>query len=104
MPTPIFVLVVAAALIALWLAADRARTLVVCDVAQGKVRVVRGRLPPALLADLRDVAARHRLRRGTIVVRKEGGRPAVVLRDIDGDAARQQLRNVVGRFSLAAFR
>jgi Protein of unknown function (DUF3634) len=104
MPWPLFLLVIASALIVLYVAAERARTLAVCAIEGGKVRVVRGRLPAALLADIRDVVSRQRLPLGTIIVRKEDRRPTLRTRDIDDAIALQQLRNVVGRFPLAKFR
>jgi hypothetical protein len=94
----------AAALVLLWISADRARTFAECTIDGGVVRVVRGKVPPALLADLRDVASRNRLRSGRLVIRKSDGRPALTIHGVESEAARQQLRNVVGRFSSAAFR
>ena len=104
--TELGVLVVGALVgfVALWLAVDRARTLVVCEVHRGKVRIVRGRLAAAPLAEIVDVVARKRLVSGTIVVRKEAGAPAVRVKGIDDEAAVQQLRNAIGRFRLAQLR
>jgi hypothetical protein len=69
----------------------------------GKLSLERGRLPPALLDELDDVARRERLHDVVICAIVEGGQPRLV---VEGDAksAEQALRNVLGRFTLQQIR
>lgn len=100
----VFVVFLVAAVGALYVAADRARTLVVCAVDGGRVRIVRGRISAEALSEIADVVSRARLRSGRVVVRKEDGAVMVRVRGIDDKNAVQQLRNAIGRFSLARLR
>ena len=101
----LIVLVVAAIGVALlYVAADRARTLIVLDIDRGKLRTVRGRLPAEAIAEIADVVSRARLASGTIVVRKEDGAVMVRTRGIDDANVVQRLRNAVGRFPKARLR
>lgn len=89
-----------AVIVAVVVAADRRRTIAVCAFEGGKVRIVRGRLSPRVLSEVRDVAERNRLSGGKLVIRREN---RAIRLDLDGvgDArAAQQLRNVLGRFRL----
>ncbi len=97
-------LVLVAAVIALYVAADRARTIAVCDIERGKVTVTRGRLSPRVLGELRDIASRARIPHAKLVVRKENGAPALLLSGIDDERTAQQLRNTIGRFKIAELR
>lgn len=92
-----------AALVALYVSADRARTIAVVALERGSVRITRGRLPPRVLAEIRDVAERNRLQ-GLVTIRRESGAVRVDLGGIDDPRAAQQLRNVIGRFRLAELR
>ncbi|MCS6901279.1 MAG: DUF3634 family protein [Myxococcales bacterium] len=75
---------------------SRANELFTLDVTQGKVSVVRGKVPPSLLRDACDVL-RH-VERATITARMENGRPIVRAKGLS-EAQLQRMRNVVGRFS-----
>lgn len=97
-------LVLVALIAAVVLAADRARTIAVVRFAGGKALVVRGRLPPRVLAEIRDVAERNRLGGGSVTLKRESGAVKVVLSEVDDPRAAQQLRNVIGRFRLAELR
>jgi hypothetical protein len=99
----ILLLIALGALVALYVAADRARTIAVVEMERGKARVVRGKLPAKVLAEIRDVAERNRLT-GTVTIRRESGAVRVDLSGIDDPRATQQLRNVIGRFRLAELR
>lgn len=71
-------------------------------VRKGRVELVRGRLPPALLADVRDIFEKTTADADIRVV-SEQQRPRAIIRGVDGALA-QQVRNVVGRFRLAEIR
>jgi hypothetical protein len=89
--------VVVLAIAALWMAADRARTIAVCRFSLGRVQVVRGRLAPAPLAEVVEIGRAMRIHSGAVIVRREGGAVAVRVRGLDDQAA-QRLRNALGRF------
>lgn len=76
----------------------RANELFVLDVQQGKVTVLRGRVPPSLLRDARDVL--RDVPRATVTARLENGLPMIRATGLP-EAQLQRLRNVVGRFSKA---
>ena len=97
-------LLVAALVGAVVVAADRARTLAVVRFHRGKALVVRGRLPPRVLAEIRDVAERMRLEHGQVTLRRADGSVEVAIADVADPRAAQQLRNVIGRFRLAELR
>jgi hypothetical protein len=103
-------------LIPLVLALIRANELVCVRARGDRVTVVRGRIPPRLLADISDILRRPGGQRATnattatdatdvtlkIVV--EDGRPRVYAEGELSDAQRQQLRNVVGMWPVAKMR
>ena len=72
-------------------------------VRDGRAELVRGRLPPQLLADVRDVLANAHATRAEIRLVIEDGRPRVLARGLD-EASAQQLRNVVGTYTVAQVR
>lgn len=92
------------AIAALVVSADRRRTIAVIEMSRGRANVTRGRLPPRVLAEVRDVAERNRLATGKVVLRRESGEVRLDLHGIDDARAAQQLRNVIGRFRLAELR
>jgi len=103
----VILVVVALGFTALYVAADRARTLVVYRIApgsRGRLHVVRGRLPAEVKDEIEDVVKRAKLTTGTIIVRKEDGMVTVRTRGIRDENALQQLRNAVGRFPKARLR
>ena len=100
----IWVAVVVASLVALWFAAERARTVARCRVAGGDLAVIRGALPTRVTSELRDVVKRNKVDTVTFDIVREDGRPRLVLHGEVSAAAAQQLRNVVGRFKLAELR
>ena len=72
-------------------------------VRDGKLSLLRGRVPPRLLDDFGDVLSRRTITRADIRVVLEGGRPRVVATGVTDDEL-QQLRNVVGPYTSAQFR
>jgi hypothetical protein len=97
-------LVLFAAVGAVVVAADRARTLAVVRFERGKASVVRGRLPARVLLEIRDVAERMRVPSGSVTLRRDSGAVEVRLEGVTDPRAEQQLRNVIGRFRLAELR
>lgn len=99
----LLVLAAAAAGLLFW-SLRRALELFYVRVEHGRVRHVRGRVPPALLEDLRDVIQHAKIRDAELRVLRESGQPRLLLRgDVHPDHA-QQLRNVIGRFRIAQIR
>jgi hypothetical protein len=89
--------------IILFLAA-RARELFCLSVRDGRVLVVRGRIPGTLLSDIRDVVGQPLVRRATILaVKEEGGARLVMSGDID-EGRKQRLRNTFHLYPLANLR
>jgi hypothetical protein len=98
-------LIAAILAIPLVIAIRRSNELFVLDVAQGKVSVVRGRLPQRLLDDLVDVLERAKTETARIRVIVEEGRPRVVIGGGTLSETRlQQVRNVVGTYKLTQIR
>jgi hypothetical protein len=84
------------------LAIVRANELFYLRVRSGKVRIVRGRIPPRLLADMTDVvrAVDHVDLRGVT----EGGRPRLYVHgELDANCG-QRLRNLIGTWTTAQIR
>lgn len=85
----------------LWIALRRSTELFVLRVRDGETQHVRGRLPPMLLQELREILATPPVSTATVRVVRENGRPRVLVTGPLGEAQVQRLRNVVGRFPLA---
>lgn len=100
----LFAVVLVAAIVALYVAADRARTIAVCVFERGKVRVVRGRLRAEVVAEIADVAKRMSLGSGEVRVQKQKDVAVIVVKGVSDPRAEQQLRNALGRFPLARMR
>lgn len=99
----LFVVLAGVALGLVVFGAHRHASLFVIRVSNGQAHFVRGRIPPRLLADIKDVVRLNRAVEGTIRCVAEGG-SATVRADGFPDGAMQQLRNVVGTYQLAQIR
>jgi hypothetical protein len=100
---PLLLLLLAAGALWFW-SLRRSATLFVIRVRDGEAVLRRGRIPPALLADIKDIMRRSGAGRAEIRCEVSGGAPSLSLRgEVSADAA-QQLRNVVGRFTVSALR
>jgi hypothetical protein len=90
---------------ALWFwSLQRAATLFVIRVRGGETFLRRGRIPPPLLSDIKDIMRRSGCDHAEVRCDVSGGAPSLSLRgEVSADVA-QQLRNVVGRYSVAALR
>lgn len=86
-------------LIALVVAATRARQLCVLSVRAGKLLVMRGGLPGSLLEALADVVARGRTERATLRVVRDGERARLDARGLSPETL-QRARNVLGTYPL----
>jgi len=82
----------------------RANELFALSAHAGKLALLRGRLPPALLAEFSDIAQRERLDNAEIRVLSESGLPRLLLRGAPNPALEQALRNVLGRYPIARIR
>ncbi|MEO7035548.1 MAG: DUF3634 family protein [Polyangiaceae bacterium] len=91
------------ALLAIFYGLRRANELFALSARDGTLTVVRGRLPPALLSDLGEIAARERLGNVEIRVVSESGVPRLFSSGAP-PAFEQAARNVLGRFSVAQLR
>ncbi len=100
---PLTLLLLAAGVLWFW-SLRRSAVLFVVRVRDGEATLQRGRIPPPLLSDIKDIMKRAGVRRAELQCKVSGGAPTLSWRgDVSADVA-QQLRNVVGRFSVAALR
>ena len=86
------------------IAIRRATELFYLKIEKSSVRHVRGRLPPQLLEDIREIVRRSPVESAKIRVVSEGGSPRLVATGKLSDSALQQLRNVVGGYRLQQIR
>jgi hypothetical protein len=98
-----YLVLLAAAVIIVYLAA-RDRELFCLSVRDGRVLIVRGRIPAGLLSDIRDVIKRPTVARATIrgVKQEEGARLAVSGTIDEGRA--QRLRNIFHLYPISQLR
>jgi hypothetical protein len=76
----------------------RGTELFVLRVQSGKVVHVRGRLPPRLLEDIRDVLEKPGVPDAFIRVVTDDGKPRVLPGNTLNEMQTQQLRNIVGTY------
>lgn len=81
------------AVVLIWI--GRANEVAMVSVRDGRVLLVRGRLPPSLLNGIADVVRRARIERATIRIVKERGGARLLSRGLD-DGLEQRLRNTLG--------
>lgn len=89
-----------------WVAAYRASELFVLRVrreAPDRVQFVRGRIPPQLLQDLREILSRSEAQ-GTLRALSQRGAVVVEARGKFSPSIEQRVRNTVGLYSLAKLR
>ncbi len=94
----------ATAIAALYVSADRARTFAVCRVNHGRLTIVRGKLPARVRNELEEVVARAGVARASFSIKRDAGRPTLVVHVLEDANVAQRLRNVVGRFAVAELR
>lgn len=98
-----FVALVSVALF-IWFGLRRANELSVFELSPDGARLLRGKTPPELLADVDEIAKRAKVPTTVVRVITEGGEPRLIAPPTLGDSVVQQLRNVVGRHRLVHFR
>jgi hypothetical protein len=97
----LLLVVVVAVVVYLW--ASRARELFCLSVRDGKVLVVRGRIPGGLLSDIRDVVSKPAVARATIRAVKAESGAQIVASGID-DGRAQRLRNIFRLYPISNLR
>lgn len=95
------IVAVLAVLLIVWL--DRSAELFCLSWRAGELRLVRGRVPPALRRDLADALAHMRLERCTIVARRAEQGARLTASGVD-DFAEQRLRNIFQIYPLSQLR
>ncbi len=92
---------VAIGLLLVWANSRSAITIAVAEVREGKMEITRGALSPRVVADLRDIVSRPRIRSATVRIVRAKDHARL---EVTGDVPEQQvqrLRNVVGTLPLA---
>jgi hypothetical protein len=96
--------VVAIVLFGFWFFLERQNELFRLSVRHGRVLLVRGRIPPGLLGDIKDAVARPPVLRGTIrAVKEDGGARLTASGGIDEGLA-QRLRNIFRLYPVSRLR
>ncbi len=93
-------LVLAAFVAAIAISIRRSTQLFVLKVRQGRVRFLRGRIPSGLLGDVEDIVRQPPVAEAKIYCLRSGDEAYLRVEGQLGEAQRQQLRNVVGNYSL----
>ncbi|HMJ56007.1 MAG TPA: DUF3634 family protein [Polyangiaceae bacterium] len=86
------------------LALVRANELFFVRVRDGKVRIVRGRVPARLFDDLADVVQKPAVTHADLRAVNEGGRPRLYAEGELSPEHKQRLRNVIGAFTVQQIR
>ena len=82
----------------------RANELFALGMRNGKLALLRGRLPPALFGELAEIVEREPLHGGEIRVSSEGGAARLVLYGTAQPSLEQAARNVLGRYQIPQIR
>ncbi len=78
-----------------WLVVERGNEIFVLSVRERRVLVLRGRIPPGLLADFEEVLVQLRPAKATIRAVREADHARLRVRGLD-DGTAQRLRNIFG--------
>lgn len=87
----------------LWLWIDRANELFCLSWRNGELRLVRGRVPPALKRDLGEALAHMKIARATVKVRRDASGARLTASGVD-DFATQRLRNILQIYPMSQLR
>lgn len=98
----ILLAVTAVVAVGLWWHA-RSQELFVLSIRDGRGRLVRGRIPGLLKSDLVEAATQMRVKRCTVVARRDEGGARLVVRGMT-DFEAQRLKNVFRLYPLSALR
>ena len=99
-----WLLLVCSILLAFGYALRRERELFALSAVQGKLTVLRGRLPQALFSALSEIVARERLDRAELRVVSESGSPRLQVLGAGHAGLEQAARNVLGKYNVAQIR
>lgn len=97
----LLILAILAVVVFVWL--DRSAELFCLSWRQGELRLVRGRVPPALRRDLADALAHMRITGCTVVARRAEQGARLTARGVD-EFAEQRLRNIFQIYPLSQLR
>lgn len=86
-----------------WWLLDRSTELFCLSWRSGELRLVRGRIPPALKRDLAEALAHMKVQRATVRARKDDARARLTASGVD-DFAEQRLRNIFQIYPLSQLR
>ncbi|MFZ5786682.1 MAG: DUF3634 family protein [Acidobacteriota bacterium] len=95
--------VLAIVAVALWIFVDRANELFCLSWRNGQLRLVRGRIPPALKRDLGDALAHMKIAKTTVRARREDRGLRLTAAGLD-DFATQRLRNILQIYPVSQLR
>lgn len=87
-----------------WWGLKQASILFTVTIREGKVSRVRGRIPPRLMAEIRDIVQRAGVTHASFVAVSRGGQPVLHFKGEMDPGLAQQMRNVVGQFSVGEIR
>lgn len=87
-----------------WWGIERSSTLFSVQVRDGRIRRIRGRIPPRLLTEVTDIIERSHVARAEIRGVLRDGRPVLLFDGEMSPSTEQQMRNVIGQFSAAEMR
>jgi len=100
---PVLVLLIALGAPIAWLLWQRANEIFCVSMRDGRVLLVRGRIPPAVMDGFADVARRQRVARATVRAIAGQGHARLSISGTDENTA-QRLRNVFGHHPVARLR
>jgi hypothetical protein len=98
------ILILVVFVIGLLIASARANELFRLSVRDGRVLVVRGRIPAGLLSDIRDIVEGSPIARATIRSVKESNTAQLIIHGAVDATHAQRLRNVFGLYPIASLR
>jgi hypothetical protein len=99
----VLLVVLGAAIVVGLVVSSRMNELFCISVRDGRILVMRGRVPTVLLQNIADIVRRAALRGGTIRAERSDAHARLVTRGID-EGTTQQLRNVFGQHPLQKYR
>jgi hypothetical protein len=94
-------IVAGCAVVALWVATQRASTIAELEIEEGTMRLVRGGIAPSVLADLRDVVSHAGIRSARVRIVRSTRHARVEFKGAVTAQEAQRIRNVIGNVALA---
>ncbi|HXS18065.1 MAG TPA: DUF3634 family protein [Polyangiaceae bacterium] len=87
-----------------WWGLKQSTILFTVMIRDGKVSRVRGRIPPRLMSEIRDIVSRAGVTQARFVAVSRDGAPVLHFKGEMDPGLAQQMRNVVGQFSVGEIR